>query len=512
MRLTRSLRFRLVLIVVTLLAAVAAVIGLVSVVLLQGYLEQRVDQSVSAAAERAARGLGTVGGGGPPAGGGFIPGQGEGTVVALVEHGAVTQSAYVDRTGDVHSLSSTANDKILELLADGRPHTVDLGGDLGRYRMQAAVDVQQGRAIVTGLPLAEVQAEGRQLSLIVSVVTLAGLALAGLVAALTVGAALRPLRRVAQTAASVTELPLDRGDVDIRVRVPEKDTDAATEVGQVGAALNRLLGHVGTALAVRKASEDKVRQFVGDASHELRTPLASIRGYSELTRRTQPGLPEEVKHSLGRIESEAVRMTSLVEDLLLLARLDSRREIERGEVDLSLTLMEAIGDAHAAGPDHEWVLDLPDDPVVVTGDDARLRQVVVNLLANARVHTPPGTTVTASLERASSGTVTIRVADDGPGIDPSVAASLFERFSRGDASRARATGSTGLGLSIVKSVVEAHGGTVRASSEPGHTVFVVTLPEVPPEMAPLAQTAPGAESRPEQQPAPARKDGAALRA
>ena len=181
------------------------------------------------------------------------------------------------------------------------------------------------------------------------------------------------------------------------MRVPEEDTDPHTEVGTVGAALNRMLGHVGSALTARQASEKKVRQFVADASHELRTPLASIRGYAELTRRSPHDLPDDVTHSIGRIESEATRMTSLVEDLLLLARLDEGRELERDPVDLSILLVDAISDAHAAGPDHRWTLDLPDEPVEVTGDEPRLHQVIMNLLANARVHTPDGTHVTARL-------------------------------------------------------------------------------------------------------------------
>ncbi|WP_210508466.1 cell wall metabolism sensor histidine kinase WalK [Naasia sp. SYSU D00057] len=488
----RSLRLRLVLIVAALLAAVAAIIGLVSVAVLQSYLVGQVDDSVSAAAERASRGPG--GPDGP--GGGFVLGQGEGTVIAFVQNGEVVEAGYLDEYGDTNPLSEAAQEEILGLVADGRPHTVELGADLGEYRMVAVVNESRTLALVTGLPLAGVQDTVRQLGLVVLIVTVVGLLLACAAAWVTVGAALRPLRRVAQTAASVAELPLDR-DADISIRVPEKDTDPSTEVGRVGAALNRLLGHVGTALAVRKASEDRMRQFVGDASHELRTPLASIRGYSELTRRTQPDLPDEVRHSLSRIESEAIRMTSLVEDLLLLARLDSRRELERREVDLSRVVLEAVGDAHAAGPDHHWVLDLPDEPVVAQGDEARLRQVVVNLLANARVHTPAGTTVTAGLATAPDGSVTIRIADDGPGIDPGVMSTLFERFSRGDASRQRATGTTGLGLSIVRGVVEAHDGTVRVESEPGSTVFTVTLPPAPAAAATdtASETAPATASR-----------------
>ena len=170
-------------------------------------------------------------------------------------------------------------------------------------------------------------------------------------------------------------MPLDRGDVALSVRVPDADTDPHTEVGKVGAALNRMLGHVASALTARQASELKVRQFVADASHELRTPLASIRGYAELTRRSPHELPGDVTRSLGRIESEATRMTSLVEDLLLLARLDEGRELDRDPVDLSMLLVNAVSDAHAAGPDHKWSILLPEEPVEVLGDRARLHQV-----------------------------------------------------------------------------------------------------------------------------------------
>ena len=489
MRRGRSLRLRLVLIVVGLLAGVGLVIGLVSVLVLQTYLIGRLDQSLTSAAYRS---QGAFGPGGPdddsfPSrpiddGEGFIdaPGQGAGTVGASISAGAVQASGYVDDTGTRRTLTTAQEAVVLAEPADGVSRTVDLGGELGQYRI-IAVQRDDGSIIVTGLPLTAVDATVAQLALVIVLVTSAGLVLAGGAAAFIVDVALRPLHRVAATAASVTELPLDRGDVDLSVRVPEKDTDPSTEVGQVGSALNRLLGHVGSALAARKRSEDKVRQFVADASHELRTPLASIRGYSELTRRTQRNLPPEVEHSLGRIESEAIRMTSLVEDLLLLARLDSQPELRSDEVDLSIIAVEAVGDAHVAGPDHAWVLDLPDEPVTVVGDDPRLRQVLVNLLANARVHTPAGTTVTTSLERATDGTVTLRVSDDGPGIDPAVAEILFERFARGDSSRNRATGSTGLGLSIVRAVVEAHGGRVMVSSEPGDTVFIVRLPPPRPE-------------------------------
>jgi two-component system OmpR family sensor kinase len=186
-------------------------------------------------------------------------------------------------------------------------------------------------------------------------------------------------------------------------------------------------------------------------------------------------LPEDTVRSIGRIESEARRMTVLVEDLLLLARLDEGRALEREPVDLSRLLVDAVSDAHAAGPDHTWSIDLPGEPVEVIGDEPRLHQVIVNLLANARVHTPPGTAVTVTRARAN-GSAVVTVADNGPGIPEKLQPVLFERFARGDSSRSRETGSTGLGLAIVHAVVEAQGGTVSVESEPGRTVFTLTLP------------------------------------
>jgi len=320
--------------------------------------------------------------------------------------------------------------------------------------------------------------------LIFGLVTLAALIAAAVAGTAVVRVALRPLGRVAATATRVSELELAKGEVSLAERVPDADTDIHTEVGPVGAALNRLLGHVEGALVARQASEDKVRQFVADASHELRTPLASIRGYSELTRRGGHTLPDDVVRSLSRIESESIRMTSLVEDLLLLARLDAGRELVLGEVDLVPLVVDAVSDAHAAAPDHEWLLNAPDGAVVVTGDGGRLHQVVANLLANARAHTPAGTRVTTTLA-VDGDDALITVQDDGPGISPGLLPVLFERFARGDGSRSRATGSTGLGLAIVAAVVEAHGGTVSVESTPGDTRFVVRIPLRLPPRAPI---------------------------
>ena len=297
-----------------------------------------------------------------------------------------------------------------------------------------------------------------------------------MVSAGIVRVALRPLDRVAATASRVSELPLSRGAVSLAERVPDAEADPRTEVGQVGAALNRLLGHVEAALVARQASEEQVRRFVADASHELRTPLASIRGYSELTRRGDYELPADVVRALGRIESESVRMTSLVEDLLLLARLDEGQDLVFSQVDLAPLLVDAVSDAAVSAPDHEFSLDAPDSPVLVDGDGRRLHQVVANLLSNAARHTPEGTAVHVALVDEDEAVV-ITVHDDGPGIPADLQPRLFQRFARGDSSRSRQSGSTGLGLAIVSAVVEAHQGEVGVESEPGKTVFTVRLPK-----------------------------------
>jgi two-component system OmpR family sensor kinase len=236
-----------------------------------------------------------------------------------------------------------------------------------------------------------------------------------------------------------------------------------------------MLDHVGNALEARHASETQVRQFVADASHELRTPLAAIRGYAELSRRSPAPIPDEIAHVLGRVESEAKRMTGLVEDLLLLARLDAGRPLAHDPVDLTMLVVDAVSDAHAAGPRHYWQLDLPEEPVTVVGDQQRLHQVLANLLANARTHTPEGTTVTVAV-CATDDAAVLRVSDSGPGIPAELRPHIFERFARGDSSRSRAAGSSGLGLSFVSAVVAAHRGTVSVESRPGQTAFTVRLP------------------------------------
>jgi two-component system OmpR family sensor kinase len=468
-----SLQRRLVFGIVVLLAVVSIVVAGASALVLHNNLLDRLDRQVVYSVGFSS---GDDNGGGiPPGGGGAGTGPRRFGSLLLRSVDGVTAGIVISENGTVSQLTISQLRSLLALpREDGAAQTVDLGGSLGAYRVASATR-NDGLRVVVGQSLAEVNTTTNFLLLIFGLITLLALLAAAIAGTAVVRVALRPLGRVAATATRVSELELARGEVSLADRVPDADTDPRTEVGQVGSALNRLLGHVESALVARQASEDRVRQFVADASHELRTPLASIRGYSELTRRGGYELPEDVVRSLGRIESESIRMTSLVEDLLLLARLDAGRELVVGEVDLTALLVDAVSDAHAASPEHDWQLQMPDGAVLVTGDRGRLHQVLANLLANARMHTPPGSHVITTLS-VDESVVRVTVSDDGPGISPGLLPVLFERFARGDGSRSRATGSTGLGLAIVSAVVEAHAGTVTVESEPGNTRFVVSIP------------------------------------
>ena len=401
------------------------------------------------------------------------PGQPAGMVAAVVSHGNTVDAGYTTASGDRAELSATAQRQLSAIAGSRKPVTLNLDG-LGRYRVVAAPSRNGGDVIVTGLSMANIDATLMRMLAIFGIVTVIALVAATTAGVIIIRRALAPLRRVAQTATKVAGLPLARGEVELPVRVREADANPSTEVGQLGAALNQMLDHIAAALSARQASETRVRQFVADASHELRTPLAAIRGYTELTQRMGDDR-EAVAQAMSRVASETERMTRLVEDLLLLARLDSGRPLEREPVDLSRLAVDAVSDAHVAGPDHQWELDLPEEPVVVTGDAARLHQVLTNLLANARVHTGAGTVVTTRLGSEGSHTV-LQVIDNGPGIPAALQSEVFERFARGDSSRSRKGGSTGLGLAIVSAVVKAHDGTIVVDSAPGRTEFTVRLP------------------------------------
>lgn len=528
----RSLRTRLVVGVLGLVLVMAAVMSAFSTVSLRHTLMTRTDSQLMAAAQRAAdkrhdltqearkaseetaqegaekpdgQPDGTGGTDGAPDKQGVPPGldaagQSTGTLTLITAQTSAAGSeaaAYIDKNGHYAAISKEDCRLLLSEATEDHPVTVHLH-HLGSYRVVATRDEASGSTVITGLSLEGDKALIRTQLLIELAVALVGALVVALAGRTMVRSSLAPLERVARTAHRVASQPLERGEVSIEDRVEKADLDSSAEVGQVGGALNTLLGHVESALAARQRSETQVRQFVADASHELRTPLASIRGYTELIRRegADADLPEEATYALERVHSESVRMTALVEDLLLLARLDAGRELRREEVDLVGLLVDTVADARAAGPDHDWQLDLavleppadataeeaedflPEPPLVI-GDEARLRQVIVNLLANARVHTPAGSHVTTTLAR-EGGTLIVRIHDDGPGIAPDVRERLFERFARGDSSRERRTGSTGLGMSIALAIIQSHGGRIDVDSstapEDHGTTFTVRLP------------------------------------
>ena len=534
----RSLRTRLVIGVLGLVLVMAAVMSAFSTVSLRHTLMARTDSQLMAAAQRAAdkrhdltqearkasdeaaqEGAdkpgdqpdgagGADGADGGPGKEGVPPGldaagQSTGTLTLITTQTSSSDTAssetaaYIDKNGHYASISKEDCRLLLSQATEDHPVTVHLH-HLGSYRVVATRDEASGSTVITGLSLEGDKGLIRTQLLIELTVALLGALVVALAGRTMVRSSLAPLERVARTAQRVASQPLERGEVSIEDRVEKADLDSSAEVGQVGGALNTLLGHVESALGARQRSETQVRQFVADASHELRTPLASIRGYTELIRRegADADLPEEATYALERVHSESVRMTALVEDLLLLARLDAGRELRREEVDLVGLLVDTVADARAAGPEHDWQLDLavleppagataeeaedflPEPPLVI-GDEARLRQVVVNLLANARVHTPAGSHVTTTLAREGD-TLIVRIHDDGPGIAPDVRDRLFERFARGDSSRERRTGSTGLGMSIALAIVQSHGGSIdvdsSTASEDHGTTFTVRLP------------------------------------
>lgn len=323
-----------------------------------------------------------------------------------------------------------------------------------------------GGTLLVALPLSEVEGTLDRLVRIEVVVTLVVLAGLGVSAWVVVRAGLAPLRRMEVTAEAIAA-------GDLSQRVP--DADPRTEVGRLAGTFNVMVDRIEGAFATQQASEQRLRQFLSDASHELRTPLTSIRGYAELFRRGAADRPEDLAVSLRRIEEEATRMGVLVDELLLLARLDQGRPPTVAPTDLSVLATDAVRDAGVVTDGHTIELSAP-DPVVVSGDDAQLRQVLANLVMNAITHTPAGTTVRVKTVVAGDRGI-VEVSDDGPGMAPADAARVFDRFARVDDGRTRDRGGAGLGLAIAKSIVEAHGGTVHLRTAPGiGSTFTVDLP------------------------------------
>ena len=356
------------------------------------------------------------------------------------------------------------------------PRTARLG-DLGTHRVDSR-DLGGGARLVSAVSLEEASGALARNTLIIAGLVLSALLAAALGTLAVVRHSLKPLGRVAGIAGHVANLPLDAAEYRITARVAERDTDPETEVGIVGHTLNQMLDNVDSALTRITETDRRMRQFLTDASHELRTPLAAILGYAELTRQESEILPPMTDYALERIEAESRRMSTLVADLLLLSRLDEGQDMEVEDVDVCDLVADAVNDAAVAAPDHRFVADLPEQSIRVRGDRARLQQLVANLLGNARMHTPAGVAVTASVavEGDETGIVELTVSDDGPGIPEEILPNLFGRFVRADKARSRELGSSGLGLAIVASIVEAHGGTVSAASRPGQTVFTVRLP------------------------------------
>ena len=478
MTVLRTLRGRLVLVLVGALVVGLLLMGLTSVALLNRSLVERTDDRL------AEMSMPWEAGRMPPPDPTHRPPAGPGRGELPTDFRVLIFDSAGDQVGGVIGAEEGDSGGPLLLNPERGPLVGTVpdraGGSDWRVRR---VPLPDGRNAVLALSLGNAQATVRQLVIIELVVGGAVLLVLALAAAGTVRLSLRPLARIEDTADAIAAGQLDR-------RVP--DQDPSTETGRLGEALNTMLGRLTDALQQRERSEDRLRRFVADASHELRTPLTSIRGFAELYRRSEDHEPEDVRRMMGRIESESVRMGGLVEDMLLLARLDRQRTIDLVDLDLVPLARDVVQDARARDPEREIVLDAPED-LRVLGDGARLRQVLTNLVNNALVHTPAGSPIAVALGHAAAserpvaaagaepgrGTrmVSVTVADTGPGIPPEHATRIFDRFYRVDDGRTRASGGTGLGLAIAAALAQAHGGRLELHENPGGgSVFRLLLP------------------------------------
>jgi two-component system, OmpR family, sensor kinase len=474
-----SLRARLLAAVLVLTAAGLLLVGAIVYAEQRSFLYQRVDEQARSAPAAAAHQLADLGigpeidpdhdhrggrdNGGPgPDGGGprVLP---LGTFVQRRSaSGAVLGSATTSYNSAV-----TASPDLPRTVPIGRLFTVHgEAGDEKRYRVYAAPDPAGSGSAIVAIPLTDVDQTLRRLLAALALVAGGVLLVLGFAAWGVVRVGLLPLDRMGHTAGAIAG-----GDLSHRVA----STDPRTEVGRLGIALNAMLDRLESAFTARKASEDRLRQFLADASHELRTPLASIRGYAELFRMGAARDPADVAKAMRRIEEEAARMGVLVEDLLMLARLDEVADAPHTELDLGRLVADAADDARATAPDRE-IASAVDGETTVLGDAHQLRQVLANLMRNALVHTPAGTPIELSAAR-SDGEVRIEVRDHGPGLPTGNPAELFERFWRSEGGRKQGRGGAGLGLAIVAGIVDAHHGRVEARNAPdGGASFVVHLP------------------------------------
>jgi two-component system, OmpR family, sensor kinase len=481
-----SLRGRLLAALLVLLACGLAVADLATYVSLRSFLLDRVDQQLAAAHHSVERAVLSLRGRNVDNGalrqlGQIAPGvygewrDADGRLVGIIDGRSRSTPSSTPRLPDrlpPPVLPRAGADR--EPAAVLTVPAVEGGGPAYRVRVS---QLAFGRGtLVMALPFAEGAATLQRLLLVEALVTLTVLGVAVAVGLWLVRLGLRPLEDISATAATIA-----RGDLTRRVARADPDT----EVGRLGQDLNRMLGQIEAAFVERRASEARLRRFVGDASHELRTPVAAIRAYAELFRRGADRHPEDLPRLLRRIESEATRMGVLVDDLLLLTRLEQGRPLDRRPVDLGAVAAEAVEAARAVDPERPLELGIGrTDSVEVLGDQDRLRQVVDNLLANVRAHTPAGVAARVRVwSDAEAEAGVVEVADDGPGLTREQAERVFERFYRADGSRSRvpngssAAGGAGLGLSIVAAIAAAHGGRALVRSTPGDgAVFRVELP------------------------------------
>ncbi len=459
-----SLRGRLLAGVLALTAVGLLLLGGITYAEQRSFLFERVDQQAQTAPPQVAHELQESSGFGPGPGRGPRGGHDYGPPPGGTYGQLRDPSGNVVAAGPIFGPSTdTSKPDLPAKIEPGKLFTV--GGTDTRYRVYAEQDPDTGYIAVVAVPLREVTQNLNRLLLVEGLV-IAGVLLAlGLAAWAIVRVGLLPLDRMGHTASSIAG-----GDLSHRV----ESTDPRTEVGRLGIALNAMLDRLESAFAKREESEDRLRQFIADASHELRTPLASIRGYAELFRMGAASDPAETARAMQRIEEEATRMGVLVEDLLMLARLDELPDVPHTDVDLAALARDAVDDARATAPDRE--IDVRSEPAEVLGDAHQLRQVLGNLLRNALVHTPAGTPIEVGVER-EDGRARLTVRDHGPGLPTDDPSALFERFWRAERGRERGRAGAGLGLAIVAAIVDAHDGEVEAVNAPGGgAAFVVRLP------------------------------------
>ena len=487
-RVLRTLRGRLVTVVAGLLLIALTLFGVVSVVILRQNLMTQAASTLylssDSAVNQAVIALDATG---------ELPAFDElslvvppdGFFLALDEDRAdAAVSAFLTRDYTYRAMTAAEIDPVRAALDPSGLSVVDIAG-MGSY-LVTTVEVEEatGRTVslVSGIGLADADAVIGTYALWVGGV---GLAIAGLAAALGwrwVRQELDPLERVAEIAEEVTATPMSSGEIAPQRRAPRDERHRGSETDRVAAALNRLITHVELSMNSRHRAEESMRRFIAEASHELRNPLASIRGYADFY--AQPDADhDEAQGALRRIGAEAARMSGLVDDLLLLARLDADPEVARDEVELSRVAVETASDARFAYPGHTWRMSLPDEAVRVIGDESAIRQMLLNLVANAGHHTPAGTGITIAIELSDTA-VELVVADDGPGIPPEALPTIFDRFTQaGRPSETRERTTVGLGLAIVRALATASGYDVEVASSLTGTRFVIRMPHGGPAAA-----------------------------